>query len=176
MALGEVRILRCGRHDAPLIAEIARATFVETYAEQTPSEDMQEHLAHAYSAEQIDAELADPESTFFVARVGDAAAGYLKINRGKAQTELREPTGVEIESLYVSKRFQGYGVGRLLLDKAFDEARRAGADYVWLGVWERNAPARRFWNRMGFVEFASHGFRFGNAEHTDLMMRRPVEA
>ena len=175
MSSGEVKIERCDPRDAPVIADIGRTTFVETYSEQTTSADMDEHVAHAYSREQIDAELAEPGSTFFLARVGDAVAGYLKINRGQAQTELREATGLEIESLYVLKAFREQGVGRLLLDKAFDEARRGGADYVWLGVWERNASARRFWKHMGFVEFDSHAFRFGSVEHTDVMMRLELE-
>jgi hypothetical protein len=66
-------------------------------------------MASAYSHEQIYVELANPDSTFFVARVGDAVAGYLKLNRGQAQTELREATGLEIESLYVLKAYQGGG-------------------------------------------------------------------
>jgi diamine N-acetyltransferase len=175
MSVGDVRIERCARGDAPVLAEIGRTTFVETYSDQTTAEAMREHLADTYSYERIDAELADPDSTFFVARIGHAVAGYLKVNRGQAQTELREATGLEIERLYVLKAFRGQGIGPLLLDKALDEARRSGAEYLWLGVWERNSRARGFWKEMGFVEFDSHAFRFGSVQHTDLMMRRELE-
>lgn len=98
------------------------------------------------------------------------------MNRGAAQTELQEKSGIEIENLYVLGAFQGQGIGRLLLGRAFEEAREQGAKYIWLGVWERNSSARRFWKKMGFVEFGSHAFRFGGVEHTDLMMRRDLEA
>jgi ribosomal protein S18 acetylase RimI-like enzyme len=67
-------------------------------------------------------------------------------------------------------------MGALLLDKAMDQAGKAGAEYMWLGVWEQNAPARRFWRRMGFLEFGSHAFSFGSGEHTDLMMLRQLPA
>jgi ribosomal protein S18 acetylase RimI-like enzyme len=67
-------------------------------------------------------------------------------------------------------------VGQALLDRALEEARRAGAEYVWLGVWERNERGRRFWERQGFVEFGSHPFEFAGTSHTDLMMRRFLEA
>ena len=175
MSTGQVRIVRCGLRDARVIAEIGRKTFIETYADQTSAEDMREHLVQAYSPDRLEAELSQPDSSFFIARVDDAIAGYLKVNRGKAQTELRGHSGLEIESLYVVQAFQGQGIGKLLLAKALEEARRAGADYIWLGVWERNAPARRFWRRMGFAQFGSHAFRFGGVEHTDLMMRRELE-
>jgi GNAT superfamily N-acetyltransferase len=175
VSIGDVTIERGARRDAPVLAELGRTTFAETYSDQTSPTDMREHLADAYSLDQMDAELADPDSTFFVARVGDAVAGYLKLNRGQAQTELREATGLEIERLYVLKAYQGQGIGKLLLDKALDEARTASVDYLWLGVWERNARARRFWTQMGFVESGSHAFRFGGVEHRDLMMRRQLE-
>ncbi len=174
MSAGDAQIWRCGPSDAPLIAEVARSTFVETYGEQTSPDDMQEHLAHAYSPEQIAGELAERDSAFFLAMVGDAVAGYLKINRGDAQSELKGASGLEVESLYVLSTFQGQGVGRLLLETAFDEARTGRAEYVWLGVWERNLPARRFWRRMGFVEFGRHAFQFGRVSHTDLTMRREL--
>jgi diamine N-acetyltransferase len=173
---GEPRITTCDLSDASVLADLGRRTFVETYADQTPADDMREHLASAYSLDRVETELAEPESAFFVARVEGAAAGYLKVNRGQAQSELREADGFEIESLYVLRAFRGRGIGKLLLDTAIDEAKRSGARYVWLGVWERNAPARRFWRRMGFIEFDSHAFRFGGVRHRDVMMRRTISA
>ena len=165
-----VEIERCGVSAAPAITEIGRATFVETYAEQTDAEEMRRYLDQAFDPGRITAQLSEPESTFYLARSGGTVTGYLKVNRGAAQTELKEKAGIEIESLYVLDDFQGRGIGRLLLARAFDEARKQGAKYIWLGVWGRNSSARRFWKKMGFVEFGSHAFRFGDVEHTDVMM------
>jgi diamine N-acetyltransferase len=75
MSVGEARIIKCGLRDAPLIVEIARRTFRETYADQTSTEDMRAHLTHAYSRGQIASDLAEPDSAFFVAGVGDEVAG-----------------------------------------------------------------------------------------------------
>ena len=176
MSEENVEIETCGVSDAPAVAEIGRATFVETYAEQTDAEEMRRYVDQAFDPGRITAELSEPESTFYLARSGGTVAGYLKVNRGAAQTELQGKSGIEIESLYVLDVFQGQGVGRLLLARAFEEAREEGAKCIWLGVWERNTSARRFWKKMGFVEFGSHAFRFGSVEHTDLMMRRGLDA
>jgi ribosomal protein S18 acetylase RimI-like enzyme len=172
--VSEARVEACGPEDASLIADVGERTFRETYSADTPADELERHVASAYAVATIERELGDPDSSFFLARVDGDVAGYLKINRGAAQTELREDAGLEIESLYVLREFQGRRIGQLLFDRALDEARTAGAEYVWLGVWERNEMARRFWAKQGFVEFDSHPFRFGEVEHNDLMMRRPL--
>jgi ribosomal protein S18 acetylase RimI-like enzyme len=170
-----VQVEACVPTDADLIADLGWRTFEETYAADTSKENMERHLAEAYAPDQVRRELTTPGSRFFVARVGDVPAGYLKVNTGDAQTELKEAAGLEIEALYVSGEFQGRGIGGLLLEKALGEAEAVDADYVWLGVWERNVKGRRFWERMGFVEFGAHPFRFGGIEHTDVMMKRELK-
>lgn len=173
MAKG-VEIVLCGEGDAGLLAEIGESTFRETYAGETSPGELERHLADAYAEATIREELATAGSSFFLARVDGEVGGYMKLNRGAAQTELREDSGFEIESLYVARSQQGRGVGQALLDRALVEARRAGAEYVWLGVWERNERGRRFWGRQGFAEFGSHPFEFAGTAHTDLMMRREL--
>jgi ribosomal protein S18 acetylase RimI-like enzyme len=174
--MSEARVEACGPEDAALIAEVGERTFRETYSADTRADELERHVASAYDPATIERELSDPGSTFYLARVEGEVAGYLKINRGEAQTELREDAGLEIESLYVLREFQGRRIGQLLFDRALDEARAAGAEYVWLGVWERNERARRFWEKQGFSEFDSHPFQFGAVEHTDVMMRRPLSS
>jgi ribosomal protein S18 acetylase RimI-like enzyme len=44
--------------------------------------------------------------------------------------------------------------------------------YVWLGVWEKNARAIRFYEKNGFVAFDKHLFKLGDEEQTDIMMKR----
>ncbi|MFC9514969.1 GNAT family N-acetyltransferase [Nocardiaceae bacterium NPDC056970] len=55
--------------------------------------------------------------------------------------------GSEIGGLFVAPEAQGQGVGRVLVEHA---AVLRGP--VTLEVYERNASARRFYERMGFVE------------------------
>ena len=84
------------------------------------------------------------------------------------------PDALEIERIYVLKRFKGRGLGRLMLEKAFEEARARGAESVWLGVWEHNDAALGFSEHLGFEVFGSHAFHIGKTRDTDLLMRRKV--
>jgi diamine N-acetyltransferase len=174
--VADVRIVECGPADAEELAEIARATFLDTYSADTSPDDMRAFLRDAYRPQTIRAELETPGSRFFIARAGDAAAGYLKLNTGDAQNERLEGVGLEIEAVYVHRRYQGLGIGSMLLEHARAEAKAIGADHVWLGVWELNRPAIRFYERKGFVEVGSHPFRFGSVEHHDLIMRWELRA
>ncbi|HSI80284.1 MAG TPA: N-acetyltransferase [Solirubrobacterales bacterium] len=168
-------IRRCGPEDVELIAGLGASTFRQTYAADVDAEELGRHLADAFAAEAVKGELSNSESTLYVAEVDGEPAGFVKLNVGAAQTEQPNEGGLEIESLYVARAFQGLGIGRLLLDRALADAAAAGAEYVWLGVWERNRKAHAFWSHVGFVEYGSHPFTFGRIEHTDLLMRRELD-
>lgn len=101
--------------------------------------------------------------------------GYLKVNWGSAQTESQNPNGLEIERIYVSQTYHGMGVGSQLFQTALDVAKQQQTDCVWLGVWEKNEPALRFYKKHGFTTFDRHTFLMGTDEQTDFMMKRNIE-
>jgi diamine N-acetyltransferase len=174
--MDDVRIVECGPADAEDLAKIGRATFLETYSANTSPDDMRAFLREAYSPEAVRAEIDLPGSRFFIARMADAAAGYLKLNGGDAQGEQLEGVGLEIEAIYVYRRYHGGGIGSALMARAHGEANAIGADHIWLGVWELNRAAIRFYERNGFRELGARPFRFGSVEHNDLIMRRELGA
>lgn len=53
-------------------------------------------------------------------------------------------------------------------------SKQRGVDYVWLGVWEENPRAIRFYKKNGFVEFDRHIFKLGNDEQTDIMVKLQI--
>lgn len=56
-----------------------------------------------------------------------------------------------IADIEVAPEWRGKGVGRTLMNFAFDFAKERGASHVWLEVSNVNAPAVRAYLRMGFV-------------------------
>jgi ribosomal protein S18 acetylase RimI-like enzyme len=54
------------------------------------------------------------------------------------------------------------------------EARARGAQTLWLGVWERNHRAQRFYAKHGFVDVGSHDFLVGKDRQTDRIMVRDL--
>lgn len=157
--------------EAGTLAELARRTFIATFASDNDPDDLEGYLDRAFGIEQMSSELRRPHSWFFFAEVAGKPAGYLKINTGDAQTERAEGKTLEIERIYVDAEWQGHGLGKALLEFSIDEAKRRRSDAVWLGVWENNAKAISFYEREGFVPFGRHDFVIGNDVQTDILMR-----
>ncbi len=166
-----IKISKVTSADISRLQAIGRQTFVETFADKNTADDMQTYLDNNLSIDKLTDELSNPNSEFYFALVDNKVIGYLKINYGQAQTELKDKSSLEIERIYVLKDFHGKNVGQILYNKAIDIANRTNSEYVWLGVWEKNPRAINFYKKNGFVEFDKHIFKLGNDEQTDIMMR-----
>ena len=101
----------------------------------------------------------------------DEILGYLKLNFKDAQTEKVEENYFEIERIYVLKAFLGQKIGQILFDKAIEIGREKNLEYVWLGVWEENHRAIKFYEKNGFKIFGKHDFVLGKDVQTDLLMK-----
>ncbi|WP_162428775.1 GNAT family N-acetyltransferase [Pontibacter pudoricolor] len=153
------------------LQQIGRQTFSETFSAGNTEENMKKYLEEGFSVEKLTAELQNKNSEFYFATVNGNVIGYLKLNFGSSQTEIKDDKALEIERIYVLKEYHGKKVGQLLYGQAMQIAKQAGADYVWLGVWEENPGAINFYKKNGFVEFDKHVFKLGNDEQTDIMMK-----
>ncbi|HEY6144421.1 MAG TPA: GNAT family N-acetyltransferase [Flavobacterium sp.] len=162
--------------DLEKLQNIGRKTFEETFSESNSEENMRNYLEEGFSKEKLTAELKNKDSEFYFAILKDEVIGYLKVNFGESQTELKDSKALEIERIYVSKEFHGKSVGQILYDKAIEIAKQKGSEYVWLGVWEENPRAINFYKKNGFVEFDKHIFRLGDDEQTDIMMKMKLES
>jgi ribosomal protein S18 acetylase RimI-like enzyme len=164
-------IIKATLNDLEKLQKIGKQTFVETFSAVNTAENMVKYLEENLSLEQLLSELNDSNAAFYLALNNNDIVGYLKLNTGVAQTELKDNQSLEIERIYVLKAFHGKNIGQLLFEKAIQEAKKIHATYVWLGVWEQNQRAINFYKKNGFVEFDKHIFILGNDEQTDIMMK-----
>ncbi|MFP8892624.1 MULTISPECIES: GNAT family N-acetyltransferase [Chryseobacterium] len=173
--MSSIIINKASAEDVEIVQSLGRQTFSETFAENNTEEAMKKYLEESFNTEKIKSELNNPDSFFYIAWEEDNPVGYLKVNSGKAQTELQDDTALEIERIYVKKSHHGKKVGQLLYNQALETAEQLGKSYLWLGVWEKNLRALQFYRKNGFVEFDKHIFRLGEEEQTDLMMKKVLD-
>ena len=166
-----ITILQINDSHIAALQQIGRQTFAETFAESNTAANMAKYLEEAYSFEKLNEEINNPNSFFYFAIIDEKVIGYLKLNMGGSQTELKDNDALEIERIYVLKDFHGKKVGQLLFDKAITIAKEQQVAYVWLGVWEENKKALQFYTKNGFVEFDQHVFVLGDEAQTDIMMK-----
>ncbi|MDO3409884.1 GNAT family N-acetyltransferase [Saccharibacillus sp. CPCC 101409] len=170
-----IEIVPCGLKDLHELREISIETFRDTFADRNSPENMREYLDKAFAARQLESELSEPHSQFFFILVDKAPAGLLKLNTGEAQSENMGEDALEIERIYIGRRFQKQGLGRYLMNKALETAAAERKTKIWLGVWEQNENALAFYRKMGFVQTGAHSFWMGDDEQTDLILTKTLD-
>ena len=165
-----MEVYQVQKADLLALQEISRQTFFDTFAEVNTHEDMNQYLEVNLSLERLTSEFSNPSTSFYFAKNGKEILAYLKLNEAEAQTEKREIPSMEIERIYVRKEFQNRGVGQFLLDFSIELKKDKQLKLIWLGVWEHNVSAIRFYERNQFQFFGKHSFMLGSDEQTDLLM------
>jgi len=165
----DLRFHRAGLEDVLELQRISVQTFVDAFADSNSASNMSSYLEESFSETLLKRELQQASSEFYFAKT-DSIMGYIKINFGEAQTEQDDAKAMEIERIYVLKECYGNGAGQKLMEFAKSIAKRRGIERVWLGVWEHNPRAMRFYAKHGFTAFDRHIFRLGDEEQWDVMM------
>lgn len=172
MNMTDIEVKKATLNDIDQLQKIGRQTFYETFSVWNTEENMTKYLEENFSSEKLTAELKDKNAAFYFALLDNKVIGYLKLNFGQSQTEIKDAGALEIERIYVLQAFHGKKIGQILYEKAIQVAGQMNAHYVWLGVWEENKKAISFYKKNGFEEFDKHIFRLGNDEQTDIMMKK----
>lgn len=172
----DIQLTRLTTADVCELQALSKATFSEAFASSNTEENMKDYFATSLSQERLKEEINHPGSEFYFAKLDGRDIGYLKINFAGAQTVQKHTNSLEVERIYVLQAFHGQKVGQLLLDKAIEIAQEHNLNYIWLGVWEHNLKAIRFYEKNGFTRFATHPFQLGDDIQTDLLMKLVPDA
>ena len=160
--------------DVDTLLALSRKTFYDAFEHQNNPEDFEAYTSAAFTQTQLLSEINNPDSAFYFAMLDDQPVGYIKLNYRKAQAEFQDADGVEISRIYVLADQQGKKIGNSLLNFAVDKAVKEKMSYIWLGVWEHNPNAQRFYARSGFKAFSSHQFIVGKDVQTDILMKKKL--
>ncbi len=164
-------IIRATPSDFESLTYLSRKLFHDAFHQQNKPENMNEYMDRAFNPAQLITELENQRSEFYFIIDQDRKVGYIKINQSGAQSDLQDDESIEVERIYIDSTCQGKGLGTLLINHAKERAEELNLKYIWLGVWERNKDAIRFYERHGFEEISSHEFVMGDDIQTDILMK-----
>ena len=172
-----ILIRQATEEDAKLLTDLAYTTFWDAFAHHPKNapDDLNHYMRQAFNQEQITSELADAKNIFLIAEIDGEAAGYSKIIIDNIEPGITATRPVELSRLYAHQKHLGQGVGQSLMDACFERARAEDRDVMWLGVWEYNPRAQRFYEKNGFRVVGSHVFRLGEDPQTDLLMQKDLQ-
>lgn len=160
--------------DAHTLSLVGGATFLESFAETLPGENIVDHCHRQHSVK-VYAQYLRGGAAAWLARLDatGATVGYalnappdLPIDTG--------PNDLELKRIYLLSRYQGLGIGKALMDAAIGDARARGCGRLLLGVYEGNTKAIDFYKSAGFTVVGTRKFQVGDGTFDDLILARPL--
>lgn len=175
-----VMIRPATHEDLPVLQALSTETFCETFGHLYAHEDLRAYLDETYSEAALTALLDDPAHRFLLGEEevdgATTVVGYVLAGPCDLEHEQVRPGDGEIKRLYLRRTHQGGGRGSALMTAAVQWLLKQGPRVLWLGVWENNFGAQRFYQRFGFEEVGDHVFLIGGHEDRDLVYRRPASS
>lgn len=157
-------------NDAAVLAKLGAQTFYDTFRPYNSEEDMVAYITKAYNEEVIAQNLQHKHIHYAIAFENNEPVGYIKLLHKTHHPNL---TGncIELEKIYVLQSALGSGAGNMLMAYAVMYSRQHEYDVLFLGVWEENKRAVRFYEKNGFTVFAHRSFTLGSRVCDDYMMK-----
>ena len=161
----------CKMSDLDTLVKISKDTFAAAFEKDNNPADFQDYVQKAFSPERLKKELENPNSIFYFVFDDETLVGYFKLNMGTAQTDVYDENAMELERIYVVQQYQGKNIGTQMLTEILVLGKKPNKAYLWLGVWEHNPKAIRFYQRHGFQKFGEHPYYIGKDKQTDWLLR-----
>jgi diamine N-acetyltransferase len=161
-----------GPSDAETLDSIFTTTFCDTFAHLYNPQDLEAFLS-GFKIPEWRSQLSNPEYAFRLAEADGLAVGYVKLGPMKLPV-VAEGRAMLLDQIYILKEHHGTGIARELMDWTIEEARRRGANALYLTVFIENHRARRFYDRFGFEGAGRYDFKVGNHVDEDIIMRKQL--
>ena len=165
----EVNIRRITNDDVPVLSVLAKQSFYDTFTGTCTEEDMRSFLEAYFNEKKLAAEVKESGNFFFFAEIGGVPVAYLQFMEDYTGFPLMKKwKALELKRIYVLKEYYGKGIAQQLMDHILNYAKERNYEVVWLGVWEHNVRAQKFYEKYGFVNSGhTHDFPIGNTPQTD---------
>ncbi|MGP1991649.1 GNAT family N-acetyltransferase [Zobellia laminariae] len=167
----QLRLQKCKTSDLELLSKISTQTFSDAFAKDNNPIDFKSYTDLAFSKNTLLDQINNPDSSFYFVYRGIDLVGYFKLNENEAQTDVKLKEAIELERIYVLGNFQNLGIGKWMLNEVKKKGNNKRKKFLWLGVWEENTKAIKFYQTHGFSKFGTHPYNVGNDKQTDWMMR-----
>lgn len=162
---------QCTGEDLDALVKLSKETFIAAFEKDNDPDDFKAYIQKAFDPQKLASELSDQDTYFYFVEDEGTLVGYFKLNIGQAQTDVHDSDSLEIERIYVVEGHQGKSIGTLMLQEIIQLAKKMQKTYIWLGVWEHNPKAIRFYQRHHFQKFGEHPYYIGNDKQTDWLLR-----
>lgn len=167
--MNELHIRQATISDINVISALGITTCYEAYFELDPSEELAEYCVNFFSLERVRDEFADSNSTYLIAEFNGKAVGFVKLREGKKIECLAGKNAIEVQRIYILEKMKGKQIGKSLIKKSIEIGREKGYELLWLGVWEKNIAAQKFYEKIGMENIGLTDFSDGKNEFLNFV-------
>jgi ribosomal protein S18 acetylase RimI-like enzyme len=160
--------------DAQALHELSRRTVIDTFAHLNDPTDFADFLEKHYDFQLVAADLADPAVRVLLCEVDSSPAAYARLSSREIPACIGDGNSIQIERFYVDRPHIGQGMAAKMMERCLQLASQGNRSTIFLGVWEHNARAIRFYEKWGFARCGEHPFMVGTDRQIDWWMKRPV--
>jgi ribosomal protein S18 acetylase RimI-like enzyme len=189
-AIEPIRLRRATIDDAPALALVGAATFLEAFTWMLPGADIIAHCTRNHTAEAYRAALAQPHTRITLAETvtSEAPVGYAMLAAPDLPSFEVHPGDIELKRIYLLSRFRsrrtapvfdsaaqpipGLSAGQALMNAAIADAQSLGCRRLLLGTNADNQRAIGFYRRNNFADAGTRTFQVGSQCCCDLIMAR----
>lgn len=178
--------------DAPALALVGAATFLEAFTWMLPGADIIAHCAKNHTTEVYRAALTQPQTriTLAVTATGGSPVGYAMLAAPDLPSLDLQSGDIELKRIYLLSRFRSrhtapvldssgkpmpdLSAGQALMNAAIAEAAAMRCHRLLLGTNADNNRAINFYRRNGFSDAGKRSFQVGTQSCCDLIMARAL--
>lgn len=166
-------IRKANIEDASELSRFSEQLFRSTFSHANSIDDMNAHCNLNFSPMRQEQEISNHNMLILLAEANREIIGFIQTCNGQLpECLVNVKSAAEIRRLYVSPQYHGRGIAHQLMQAAINNMIENGMDCTWLGVWEHNPRAIRFYKKSGFIEVGEQEFYLGRDLQRDLIMAR----
>lgn len=164
-----MQIINAEAHHAEALAKFASKRFCDIFAHLYAPECLDGFLKESYSLQKF---LYNIENYFLKIAI-DENKNIIGYVMGGAMTLPfeAEPNAFEMYRLYIAENMTGTGLGKKLYESLLDFAKKIGASELYLGVFNQNHRAIKFYTKMGFEIVGQYYYKVGKTLDDERIMR-----
>lgn len=172
--MSKINIRKADLADINLISVLAIATHYDAYCELDPSHDLADYCIRFFNLETVEAELQNPNLTFLIIEFEGNAVGFAQLREGKKVECMEGKNAIEVQRIYLIERAKGKKLGKILMEKCWEIAKEKGFETVWLGVWDKNVEAQKFYEKIGMKNVGITDFSDGKNQFLNFVFAKDL--
>lgn len=191
-AIEPLRLRSATIDDAPALAVVGAATFLEAFTWMSPGADIIAHCERNHTAEAYRTAFAKPRTRITLAETATSGApvGYAMLAAPDLPSFDLQPGDIELKRIYLLSRFRSrrtapvldsagqpipdLNAGQALMNAAIADAQSMGCRRLLLGTNADNQRAIGFYRRNNFADAGTRTFQVGSQCCCDLIMARDL--